>query len=189
MSTVAHHRTTPEELLTLPDGNRYELVDGELVECGMSGKSLWLATWLSSQLVNFAVPRRLGYVITEVSIQCFADPGKVRRPDVAFFARGRMSDAEYEAGHIRVTPDLAVEVVSPNDLAYEVALKSAEYLAAGVRLVWIIHPETNEVEVRRADGTSLHLQGSQSLSGDDVLPGFELPLPELFRDMSDFRHR
>ncbi len=152
MSTVAHPRITPEELLKLPDGDRYELVDGELVECGMSGKSVWIATWLSSQLVHFAVNRRLGYVMTEASIQCFADPGKVRRPDVSFFASGRVSDAEFEAGHLRIAPDLVVEVVSPNDLAYEVALKSAEYLAAGVRLVWIIHPETNEVEVRRTDG-------------------------------------
>ncbi len=189
MSTVAHPRMTPEELLKLPDGERYELVDGELVECGMSGKSVWLATWLSAQLVGFAIPRRLGYVLTEASIQCFADPGKVRRPDVAFFANGRMGDAEYEAGHIRIAPDLAVEVVSPNDLAYEVALKSEEYLAAGVRLVWIIHPETQTVDVLRADGSALHLRGSQQLSGEDVLPGFEYPLPELFCDLSDFRHR
>ncbi len=189
MSTVTHPRITPEELLKLPDGERYELVDGELVECCMSGKSLWLATWISTQLVNFAVSRRLGYVITEASIQCFADPGKVRRPDVAFFASGRMGDAEYETGHIRIAPDLAVEVVSPNDLAYEVTLKSEEYLAAGVRLVWIIHPETNTVDVLRADGSALHLRGSQLLSGEAVLPGFEFPLPELFSDLSDFRHR
>lgn len=189
MSTITPSRITPEELLKLPDGELYELVDGELVECNMSGKSTWLATWLSTQLVNFAVQRRLGYVMTEASIQCFADSGKVRRPDVAFFASGRVSDAEFETGHIRVAPDLAVEVVSPNDLAYDVALKSEEYLAAGVRLVWIVHPETNTVDVLRANGSALHLRGPQSLSGEDVLPGFEYPLDELFRDMSDFRHR
>ena len=148
MSTVAHPRITPEELLKLPDGDRYELVDGELVECGMSGQSLWIATWLSSQLVFFAFPRRLGYVITEASIQCYSDPGKIRRPDVSFFASGRISDSEYHTGYIRIAPDLAVEVLSPNDLACDVAQKAEEYLAVGVRLVPTRSARTSEMRPR-----------------------------------------
>lgn len=189
MLTASPHRITPEELLKLPDGERYELVDGELVECEMSGKSIWLATWLSAQLVSFAMPRRLGYVMTEVSIQCFAATEKVRRPDIAFFSSGRVCDAEFELGHLRVVPDLVVEIVSPNDLAYDISVKSEEYVTAGVRLIWVVHPETNSVDVLRADGTALHLRETQSLSGEDVIPGFEYPLIDLFRDTSELRRR
>jgi len=189
MSTVSQPRITPEELLTLPDGKRYELVDGYLVEKSMSTNSLWLATWLSSLLVQSVFPRRLGYVITEGMYQCFADLNKVRRPDVSFIMSGRLTDAEFEAGYVHIAPDLVIEVVSPNDLYYEVERKAEEYLAAGVRLVWIINPEIRIVDVFRFNGSTSRLRGTQTLEGEEVVPGFSLPLQELFSDTSELRRR
>ena len=189
MSTASPHRITPEELLKLPDGERYELVDGNLVEKSMSTNSLWVATWLSAHLVQSIFPRRMGYVVTEGMYQCFADPGKVRRPDVSFIAKGRLTDAEFEAGYVHIAPDLAVEVVSPNDLYFDVERKAEEYLAAGVRLVWIINPEICIVDVFRVDGSTSRLRGSQMLEGEEVVPGFSLSLQDLFSDTSELRRR
>lgn len=91
-----------------------------------------------------------------------------------------MTLAELERGFLRIAPDLAVEVVSPNDTVYEVDEKVEELLAAGVRLVWVLNPETRIVEVHRLDGTVSKLHVADELSGEDVLPGFTCPVAELF---------
>jgi Uma2 family endonuclease len=84
-------------------------------------------------------------------------------------------------GHVRVAPDLAIEVVSPNDLFYDVRQKVGEYLNAGVRLVWILNPDKGEVDVYRVDGTYQLLKNGDSLDGEDVVPGFVVPLAEIFQ--------
>jgi Uma2 family endonuclease len=82
-----------------------------------------------------------------------------------------------------VEPDLAVEVVSPGDTVYGLNAKIREYLAAGIRLVWVIHPDTRTADVYRLDGSVVHLGPGEALDGEDVLPGFRLPLTELFAGM------
>jgi Uma2 family endonuclease len=91
--------------------------------------------------------------------------------------------AEYLEGHIPIPPDLAVEVVSPNDLFYDVQQKVGEYLQAGVRLVWIVNPRTREVHVYRGDGGFQLLKNGDSLDGAEVVPGFRCPLAEIFQDV------
>jgi Uma2 family endonuclease len=75
-------------------------------------------------------------------------------------------------GHVRIAPDLAVEVVSPRDLAPELDEKLEDYRKAGVRLVWVISPESRTVTIYRGDGSVSRLHEDDVLSGEDVIPGF-----------------
>ena len=190
MSTITHPRITPEELLKLPDGERCELVNGELIESHMGIRAVWITAFLIMRLGGFIHPRRLGHFFSEhLGYRCFSDPDKIRKPDFSFVAAMRFTDSHFEEGYCLIAPDLAVEVVSPNDLFNEVEQKAEEYLEAGVRLVWVINPEIRIVDVFRADGTTTRLRGTQALSGEDVIPEFSCPINELFDDMPDIRQR
>lgn len=172
MSTVAK-RYTPEDLLTMPDDGRvYELVDGELAEKAMSTESDLIGGNVFHQLKLHADRSNAGLAAPEMYYQCFPhDPDLVRRPDASFIRRERLVGIRPH-GHCRIVPDLAVEVVSPNDLFEDVREKVKEYLAAGVRLVWVISPRTRTIEVYRIDGTVSDIDEKGELSGEDVLPDF-----------------
>jgi Uma2 family endonuclease len=73
--------------------------------------------------------------------------------------------------------------VSPNDTAYEVEDKIAQWLSANVQLVWVLYPETQRVQVHRIDGTVTKLQLEESLRGEDVLPGFQCQIAEIFQGL------
>jgi Uma2 family endonuclease len=94
--------------------------------------------------------------------------------------KGRLPGERFPEGYVRIAPDLAVEVISPNDLAYEVDDKVEEYLRAGVRLVWVVNPQTRTVRIHRADGSIAQRREGEDLTGDDVLPGFVCPLAAVF---------
>lgn len=174
-------RMTAEDLLALSDEKNYELVDGKLVGMNMSGLSSEVAAILISQLINFGRPLKLGSVFgADCGYQCFSfAPQQVRKPDVSFIAAGRISDAEKEAGFVKVAPDLAVEVISPRDGFHHTEEKIAEYLTAGVRLVWIIDPLARIAIVHRQDSSYERLGIDDSLKGEDVLPGFECRIADL----------
>jgi Uma2 family endonuclease len=107
-------------------------------------------------------------------------PNTVRKPDVLFVRKSRIPADWQSQAYLRIAPDLLAEVISPNDLAYDVDEKVLEYLRAGVRLVWVINPETRTVRVHRADGSFAWLSEGDTLSGEDILPGFSCPVRELF---------
>jgi len=180
-------RYSPEDLLTMPGGEAYELVNGELVEKEMGAESGWIATKLATRLDLFCEREQAGDVFAgEVGYQCFADePARVRKPDISFVRVGRLPGNRIPRGHIRIAPDLAVEVVSPNDLFSEVHAKVDEYLGAGVPLVWVIEPTTRSALVYRQDGTLSLLRSPQELDGEAVLPGFRCPKAEIFPPASD----
>lgn len=183
MSTIATNiQCSPEELLTLPDGDVYELIGGELVERKMGAKSSYIAGQTYHRMEDFCRSNSLGWVFPEgTSFQCFPDdPRKVRRADASHIRFGRLPGEQPPEGHIRIAPDLAVEVVSPNDLAYDVDGKVEDYLEAGVRLVWVVNPATRTVRVHRPDGPGATLRADDELTGDDVLPGFRRPVRDLF---------
>jgi Uma2 family endonuclease len=184
MSTVVEHtHHEPEDLLTMPDGDRFELVDGQLVERKMSKWSSYVAGSTFHRLRNHSDAHRLGWVYPEgTSYQCFPDdPKRVRRPDVSFIRLDRMSSEEaMSEGHVRIVPDLAVEVISPNDLAYDIDEKVDEYETAGVKLIWIVNPQMRTVRVHRADGTVRLLREKDELDGEQVFPGFRCRVGELF---------
>jgi Uma2 family endonuclease len=172
---------TPEDLLRLGEDKLYELVDGQLVEKHMSSESSWIASRLGRSLDLHTDQQQLGWVWVENTFQCFADaPNKVRRPDVAFVRAGRLPDNRPSRGHERVMPDLGVEVVSPNDTAEEVEGRVDEFLRGGVRLFWVIYPQTRTVHVFRTDGSAQRLREGDELKGEDVVPGFSCVVRDLF---------
>lgn len=185
MSTIdiAH---TPEDLLTMPDGQDYELVDGQLVERKMSMVSSWIAGQMFFQLAQHVQTADLGWVFPEgTSFQCFPDdPDRVRRPDASFLRRERMPGAPPHRGHGKIAPDLAVEVVSPNDLFEEVDQKVDEWLAAGVRLVWVIVPRTRTVRIHTHEAEVRKLSEDEELTAAPILAGFRCRVADLFPPQS-----
>ncbi|MEO6810196.1 MAG: Uma2 family endonuclease [Isosphaeraceae bacterium] len=184
MSTMVESRTlvTPDDLLAMPDGKNYELVDGVLVERNMSALSSLVAGELLTRVNVYCKTNDLGWVFgADCGYQCFPGfPKKVRRPDVSFIRQSRMTVAQLADGFVSIAPDLAVEVVSPNDLVYKLAEKIQEYLDAGVPLIWIIYPSTRSVHVHRSDGTIALVRAGQDLDGETVLPGFRCRVADLF---------
>jgi Uma2 family endonuclease len=176
---------TPEDLLKVPDGHRFELVGGQLVERNMGAESSEVAGNVIHLLKQHVRPQKLGKVFPpDCGYQCFpGDPKKVRYADTSFIARGRLPGERTPKGHVTIAPDLAVEVVSPNDSAEEVETKRIEYLQAGVHLVWIVYPENQTVHVYRQSGDPTILGASDELTGEAVLPGFRCKVAELFEDM------
>jgi Uma2 family endonuclease len=186
MSTATEtKRYTPEDLLKMPDGNRYELVDGQLVEKDMSFWSSYVAGNVHAPMKKYADEKKAGWVVPEgTTYQCFSDaPDKVRKPDTSFIRIDRLSTEQaMSKSHMTTVPDLAVEVISPNDTVYEVDRKVQEFLDAGVELIWVINPEQRTVEIHRAkDPTKVDvLREHQELDGENILPGFRLPIRNLF---------
>ena len=183
MSVVAAPpRYTIEEFLALPDHKSYELVDGELVEVYVSNLSSWVGVKTSTMLANFSTGRRVGEVFGADSFyQCFPNrQDRARKPDVSFIRQERLPENWMADGYFTIAPDLAVEVLSPNDLVYKVQRKIREYLDAGVKLIWEINPEQRMILVHRANGTVTKLNESDTLSGEDVIPGFSCLVADLF---------
>jgi Uma2 family endonuclease len=179
---------TPEELLKMPDGGHYELVEGELKERNVSALSNLIALEISGILRNYCREHGLGWLFAaDHGYRCFPwKPRQIRRADVGFIRKERYPwDQLSEDGYTTIPPDLAVEVVSPNDGASELAEKIQEYLRAGVRLVWVIYPETRSAMVIRADKSASWLEVGDELSGEDVIPGFRCPVGGLFPKEAD----
>jgi Uma2 family endonuclease len=184
MSTAVATKThyTPEDLLAMPDGKSFELVGGQLVERNMGLESSWVGGRLLSRLDRFCEEHEVGWAFpADDGYQCFPrDPGLVRRPDVSFIRRGRLPGEVLPKGWGKIPPDLAVEVVSPNDSADELEEKLDDYQKAGVPLVWVVNPTSRTVMVYRGDGSVSRLRESDDLSGEDVIPGFRCPVRAIF---------
>jgi len=182
MNALATAAYTPEDLLAMPESKGFELVDGDLVETNVSTLSSWVGGEAFGRLREHVRPNDLGTLWpADCGLQCYAeDPGRVRRPDVMFIGRDRYPLGKLTEGYLREVPDLVVEVVSPNDLATEVDRKVAEYIEAGVRLIWVINPEARIVRVHRGDRSAAWLNEDQELSGEAVVPGFRCLVRDLF---------
>ena len=178
---------TPEDLLAMPDGDLYELIDGHPVEKTLGAQSSWINTRLLRFLDEFCDANRLGWVFSpETGYQCFPwSPNFVRKPDASVVRRGRLPGGEPPTGNVRIPPDLAVDVVSPNDTYYEVEGKVREYLRVGVPLVWVVNPATRMVRVHRPGGSLTDLEEGQELTGETVLPGFRCRVGDLFPKPED----
>jgi len=177
-TTEALH--TPDELLCMPDGKGYELVRGTLIKTDMGAESVWVGGMLFWYLVQFVKEHDSGWVFhSEAGYRCFPhEPKMIRKPDISFIKTGRFPGDVVPKGWITIVPDLAVEVVSPRDRASELDEKLADYRAAGIPLTWVVYPESRSVMVHRRDGSMARLLEAESLSGEDILPGFSCPLRE-----------
>lgn len=176
-------QTTADELLRLPkDEKRYELIRGELKTMAPAGHEHGLlALEFAAELRNFVKANNLGKVYAaETGFKLTSNPDTVRAPDAAFIRQARLDKVGPVQGYWPGAPDLIVEVISTNDLYTEVSEKVAEWLNAGSSMVVVINPRTKQVlvHVRAADVKVLELD--DTLDGGDVVPGWQLPLLELF---------
>lgn len=181
---------TVDRLLTLPDdGYQYEVVEGTLVRMAGSGsEASSIALELGAVLRNDVRPRRLGIVTGADGIYPFpgAETGLI--PDVGFYRAERRAQVIDRRKPIPFPPDLAVEVASPDQRPDEMAAKARLYLSDGTRLVWVLWPSSQHVDVWRAgrlDGPAVSLNTSDMLDGEDVIPGFSYPVADIFADPLD----
>ncbi len=183
MPYVEHMSTrtmTSDELLRLNLAHkRTELVRGQLTVREPAGfRHGVVAGRLYAAIERHATDSRLGVVVAaETGFTLFRNPDTVRAPDVGYVSRGRVPDP-LPKGFAEMAPDLAVEVLSPDDRPGEVLEKVADWIKAGCRLVWVLDPERRLARVYRADGSEAQITPEESLEGDDVLPGFTQPLGE-----------
>jgi Uma2 family endonuclease len=181
--------TTQTKLLTADDllrldgqGVRGELIRGVLCETMSTGHEHGkIVTALVIELGKFVQPRRLGTLVASDSgVWLERDPDTVREPDIAFTSVEKIPLDARIPGYAEVVPDLVVEVHSPSDSLREVHDKARMWLSHGVRLVWVVHPETRTVDVHRPNGDAATLGENDSLDGMDVLPGFSCAVRTVF---------
>jgi Uma2 family endonuclease len=165
------------------EGTLCELVDGVLVEKAVGYNESRLAMYLGGLINAFVISRNLGLVTgADGTMQIM--PDLVRIPDVAFTDWDRLPGGEPPTSPVpRLAPALAVEVLSRNNPPGEMQTKRQEYFDAGVELVWEIDPRTRTARVYSSVTGVVHLTGSDALDGGTVLPGFQLPLDELFSEL------
>ena len=182
MASPAETRVwTWQEALELPNGERYEVINGELRERIMSLRSSSIAGRIVQLLLNWSDAGHPGTVGGSDGGYTIFDwmPGDVRMPDASFISESRLPEVPAR-GWGGVAPEFAAEVVSPTDSVQDAEDKAADYIRAGVDLVWVVVPSTRSVHVWRKDETRSVLRDGETLTGEDVLPGFEVELTKLF---------
>ncbi|MEO6397978.1 MAG: Uma2 family endonuclease [Tepidiformaceae bacterium] len=176
--TLANRLYSVEDLLSMEEGDAFELDDGVLRQLPLGAESAEVAYELLRQLGNFIEGKGLGRVIpANVGLQIFANrPQRLPRPDGGFIRAGRLPGDRFPKGSLKVAPDTVIESISPNELAGYTMQKIQEYLSAGVKLVWVLYPETRSAFVYRIDGTASVIPADAALEGEDVIPGFRCEL-------------
>lgn len=175
---------TDAALMALPKGyGKFELINGELTHMSPAGYGHdKIAFNIALKLGNFVKSRKLGDVVGS-SAGFRLNKANVLSPDAAYVSRERISQSNTpEEGLFRGVPDLAVGVISPSERKVRIRTKVRKYLAQGTRLVWLVYPRRKEVEIYTARDTVLTVKIDGELDGGQVLPGFRLPLEEIFAE-------
>ncbi|MHC4953480.1 MAG: Uma2 family endonuclease [Planctomycetota bacterium] len=172
--------TTAEQLLRAGDIGRCELVRGELRTMippgSLHGR---IAAEVAYHLALHIKSNRLGTIYAaETGFLLSREPDTVRAPDFAFVRAGRPPAPE--RGYYPRAPDLAVEVLSPDDRPGMVREKVAEWLEAGALAVWVVDPRTRSVTIHEPDRSSRTFRETDVIPGGDLLPGLQLAVRELF---------
>ncbi len=185
MNILAEPLLTADDLLTVSDDRRFELIDGRLLEKLMGARASSIAVAISTALKIHVKPQQLGGIFDgECGYVLFPDqPNRVRRPDISFVRRERFPGGEIPEGWFHLAPDLAVEILSPNNTAPQIASRITDYLSAGVPLLWVIDPATRLVQIFRGGGSAAWLIGSGELKGENVLPGFTCRVEDIFVEL------
>jgi Uma2 family endonuclease len=182
MTPLVQKLITAEEFGKMPepkDGSQQELIQGVILTmpppqaphgfcCSRINRHL--STFVESQGLGFVFTNDTGFIIER-------DPDTVRGADVAFWSRERLP--KLPQGYIPIPPDLAVEVVSPDDHFSRVQKKVAHYLTHGVRLLWVVDPEDRSMTVYRPNQAMRILGEGDVVTGEDVLSGFQCRVADL----------
>jgi Uma2 family endonuclease len=164
----------------LPRKRLYELIDGVLVEKAMGTPEALVEMMLAYLMMQHVEEHDLGIVLGASGMLRIL-PNQVRIPDVSFISWDRLPEGKLPPEPIaRLAPDLAVEVLSPSNTKKEMERKLRDYFEAGVRLAWLIDPASQTAEVYTSPTEVRRVGKNQALDGEDVLPGFRLPLKQLF---------
>ena len=168
-----------------PEG-KVELVRGEpRVSEPAGGPHGWVQSNLAALLLPFVNQNRLGRVFNDgVGYVLVALPRTVRNPDLAFIRAERLPSGGPGRGFIRIAPDLAVEVLSPDESASDLEEKLDDYRTAGTPLIWVIDPERRTVMIVSADAPVRWLRADETLAAGDVIPGFSCKVTELFEGLA-----
>jgi Uma2 family endonuclease len=173
--------TTAKQLLETPGLGRCELVAGELIMMSPAGFEHGVIVGnIHVCLGAFVKQRSLGIVTAaETGFVIGRDPDTVRAPDVGFIRSDRVPQVRTR-GFFEGAPDLAVEVMSPTERAGELSAKTQDWLAAGCRVVWVVDPASRTITVYRRSGETALLTITDEVAGEELLPGFRLPVAEVF---------
>lgn len=173
---------TAEDLLEFPDDDyRYELVEGRIVRMNPPRfRHGWVALNLGILLGSYVKKGRLGEVVVESGYTLARSPDTVRGPDVSFVRKERIAQAGFPEGYWEGAPDLAVEVISPDNRGRALRKKVGEYLDRGAVMVLVVHPIKECVTVHRRLTPPVTLQGTDDLNLDDVISGFCCQVREIF---------
>ena len=176
---------TADELLRLDaEGVRGELIRGVLCETMPAGlEHGTIVMTLGAELKNFIKPRKLGRLVgSDSGIWLERDPDTVREPDIAYFSAEKIPPGVRVTGYAETPPNLVVEVVSPSNTIREVNDKAFMWLGYGVRLVWVVYPDSRSIDVYQSGRAVTTLTEQDSLDGLDVLPGFTCAVSDVFDD-------
>ncbi len=169
-----------------PDGALYEVVDGVVVgTSSMGAYPVKLATTLGIHLGIHLLAHPSGQISIEGLFRI--DARNQKRPDVAFISHERWPRGRRppDGDPWEVIPDLAIEVISKSDLAWDVLAKVRHYLDAGVRAVWLVYPKEEVIHIYESFANIRVLTRADELDGGDVIPGFRLPLASLFEEEAE----
>ena len=185
MNSTAIAEPIAEQGRLLDSESLYEVVDGLRVEVpAMGTRENYLASLLVTMLTNHVRPKQLGFAVMENLFNLGPDTPQ-RRPDVAFVSKNRWPKREVPSVNAwPVVPDLAVEIVSHSNTAWEIAGKVDEYLRAGVIAVWVIYPELKQVYVHESSSSVRVVGMDGHLEGGQFLPGLSIPIASLFEELT-----
>lgn len=185
--SIATRLFTADELFNLPEDETQwcELIEGEIVHMsppgGMHGV---VGGKLMGLLFAHVNTHRLGTVVlSETGFIIGRNPDTVLAPDGAFIRRERILRAGVPKAYFTEAPSLVIEVVSPRDTVSDVAAKMHRWLKAGVEMAWVVDPFGRTVTIYRSADNIRVLTEKDTLSGEDVVAGFECKVAELFADL------
>ncbi len=178
---VAVRLMSAADLAALPDDERGELLDGVMLPMTPVKEDHWgVAGAVSGAIYVWLKDNPLGRVGPERGYQLRANPDTVLAPDVSYVSHARNIPDRGLAGFAPFAPDLAVEVRSPGNRSPEVRQRVDLYLSAGCLLVWVVDPEARTVTVHAPDAPAMLLRPGDMLGGGAVLPGFSMPVEDVF---------